>query len=57
MNSYDITDQVLSQLEWYANRIALLNSQGRQDDAAVLADSAQKMAEFADAQEEWIVVE
>lgn len=57
MNSYDITDQVLSQLEWYANRIAFLNSQGRHDDAAVLSDSAQKMAEYADAQEEWIVVE
>ena len=57
MNSYDITDQVISQLTWYAERISYLNSIGRLDDALVLSSSAQLMAECADSQGEWIVVE
>ena len=57
MNSYNITDQVLSQLEWYADRINYLQLSGRTEDAELLARSAQLMADFADQQEEWLIVE
>ena len=57
MNSYNITDQVLNQLEWYADRINYLRLAGRYKDAELLASSAQLMADFADQQEEWLIVE
>ena len=57
MNSYDLTDQVLNQLEYYAERIAYLESLGDTEAAAVLRGSAQLMAEAADSQDEWIIAE
>lgn len=56
MNSYDITDQVLSQLDYYVSRISYLRSVGDYQSAAVLEDSASRMAAYADSQEEWIVL-
>ena len=56
MNSYDITDQVLSQLDYYVARISYLRSVGDYQSAAVLEDSASRMAAYADSQEEWIVL-
>ena len=57
MNYYDLTDQVINQLEYYAERIAYLESLGDTEAAAVLRDSAQLMAEAADSQDEWIIAE
>lgn len=57
MNNYNITDQVLSQLEWYSTRIAYLQSVGDIKSANVLNESASLMAEAADAQDEWVIVE
>ena len=57
MNSYDITDQVLSQLDFYVQRAAYLRSIGDNQSAEVLLSSAQLMADYADSQEEWIVIE
>lgn len=56
MEAYDITDQVLSQLEYYAERIAYLRDIGDDKSADVLNDSANAMAEYADSQEEWVIV-
>ena len=56
MERYDITDQVLQQLGHYAERIAYLQSIGDFESANVLQSSAQAMAEYADAQDEWLVV-
>ena len=56
MERYDITDQVLQQLGHYAERIAYLQSIGDLKSAEVLSASAQAMAEYADAQDEWLVV-
>ena len=56
MERYDITDQVLQQLGHYAERIAYLQSIGDNESAAVLSASAQSMAEYADRQDEWLVV-
>ena len=57
MTSYDITDQVLSQLDFYVSRAAYLRSIGDNQSAEVLLSSAQLMADYADSQEEWIVIE
>ena len=57
MNNFDITDQVLSQLEYYAERIAYLQSVGDLESAKVLNRSASLMAEAADSREEWVIVE
>ena len=57
MNYYDLTDQVINQLEYYAERIAYLESLGDTEAAAVLRGSAQLMAEAADSQDEWIIAE
>lgn len=57
MNTYDLTNQVLERLDWYTSRIAQLQSDGRLDDAQVLANSASLMAEYADTQRDWLVVE
>ena len=56
MERYDITDQVLQQLGHYAERIAYLQSIGDHESAAVLQSSAEGMADYADAQDEWLVV-
>ena len=56
MERYDITDQVLQQLGHYAERIAYLQSIGEHESAAVLQSSAEAMASYADAQDEWLVV-
>ena len=56
MNSYDITDQVLSQLDYYVARISYLRSVGDSKSADILEDSARLMAAYADSQEEWIVL-
>ena len=56
MERYDITDQVLARLSYYAERIRDLESQGLIDEALVLCESAQLMAEYADSQEEWLMV-
>lgn len=56
MERYDITDQVLNQLEYYAHRIAFLQWLGEHEEAEVLMSSAHAMAEYADSQEEWLVV-
>ena len=56
MERYDITDQVLSQLGHYAQRIAFLQGIGKYEEAEVLMSSANAMAEYADSQEEWLVV-
>ena len=56
MNSYDITDQVLSQLDYYVARISHLRSVGDSKSADILEDSARLMAAYADSQEEWIVL-
>lgn len=57
MNNYDLTDQVMAQLDYYVERMKYLHSIGDHRSAYVLETSARKMAEFADAQEEWLVVE
>ena len=56
MERYDITDQVLQQLGHYADRIAYLQSIGDLESAKVLQSSAEAMADYADAQDEWLVV-
>ena len=56
MEIYDVTDQVFAQLSYYAERIAYLQSIGDHQSAAVLHTSARAMAEYADAQDEWLVV-
>ena len=56
MERYDITDQVLQQLGHYAERIAYLQSIGDHESAAVLQSSAEGMADYADSQDEWLVV-
>ena len=56
MQSFDITDQVLAQLGHYAQRISYLQDIGDFESAEVLMDSAAAMAEYADSQEEWLVV-
>ena len=56
MERYDITDQVLQQLGHYAERIAYLQSIGDHESAEVLKSSAESMAEYADRQDEWLVV-
>ena len=56
MKSYDITYQVLYQLGHYAQRIAELEEAGDYESAEVLKSSAAAMAEYADSQEEWLVV-
>ena len=56
MERYDITDQVLSQLGHYAQRIAYLQDIGDYESAEVLMSSANAMAEYADSQEEWLVI-
>lgn len=56
MERYDITNQVLEQLVHYSNRIAHLESIGDYRSANVLICSAQAMAEYADSEQEWLVV-
>ena len=56
MERYDITDQVLQQLGHYAERIAYLQSIGDLKSAEVLQSSAESMADYADSQDEWLVV-
>ena len=56
MERYDITNQVLEQLGHYAQRIAHLQDIGDFESAEVLMSSANAMAEYADSQEEWLVV-
>lgn len=56
MEAYDITDQVLNQLEYYAQRIAHLQDIGDYESAEVLMSSANAMADYADSQEEWVIV-
>lgn len=56
MESYDITAQVLNQLEYYAERIAHLQSIGDHQSAEILKRDAEEMATYADAQEEWVIV-
>ena len=56
MERYDITSQVLYQLGHYAQRIAYLQDIGDYESAEVLKSSAAAMAEYADSQEEWLVV-
>ena len=56
MQSFDITDQVLAQLGHYAERIAHLQDIGDFESAEVLMSSASAMAEYADSQEEWVIV-
>ena len=56
MERYDITSQVLYQLGHYAQRIAELQEAGDYKSAEVLKSSAEAMAEYADSQEEWLVV-
>ena len=48
MRNVDVTDQVMSQLEYYAERIAYLTNIGDLKSAEVLKDSAQWMATAAD---------
>ena len=56
MRNVDVTDQVMSQLEYYAERIAYLTNIGDLKSAEVLKDSAQWMATAADQQDEWVVL-
>ena len=56
MQSFDITSQVLAQLDYYAERIAHLQDIGDFESAEVLMSSAEAMADYADSQEEWIVI-
>ena len=57
MESYDITDQVMDRLEVLAERIAYLKSIGDEKSAAVLIQSGEQMADQADSQEEWIILD
>lgn len=57
MNNYDLTDQVMAQLDYYVERMKYLHSIGDHRSAYVLETSARMMAAYADSQQEWLVVE